>query len=279
MSSFYLWFDHHLLTKGEAYTNHSSKFYPVNTTYYGYTSYGAPYKQFVSDSSIAGATVASGVYVSGTSAGDLKATGEYPLYDINYDQGQVYFSGDIASDAVVSGNYAVKDFNVYLTSKAEQELLFEDKINLRAATTQVETGLAPEAETYPAIFIKNNGGQNEPFAYGGEDRTEINMRAIVLADSQFNADAVCSIFKDSVKTLVPIIPDENYPFNAFGGLKSGVYNYTELTSSTPNVVFINNVEVSRFSLGYMENLKNTNPDVFKAIIDFEIEAYRQPRAS
>ena len=279
MSSFYLWFDHHLLDKGEAYTNHSSKFYPVGTTYYGYTSYGAPYKQFVNDSSIAGATVADGVYISGTTASDFKNTGEYPLYDINYDQGQVYLSGVIADDAVVSGSYAVKDFNVYLTSKAEQELLFEDKINLREATTQIETGLAPEAETYPAVFLKNNGGENEPFALGGEDRTEIKIRAIVLADSQFNLDAVCSVFKDSNKLNVPLIDDDFYPFNAFGGLKSGVYNYVGMTNSIQNTVFINSVEVSRFSLGYMENLKNTNPDVFKAIIDFELEAYRFPRAS
>jgi hypothetical protein len=27
----------------------------------------------------------------------------------------------------------------------------------------------------------------------------------------------------------------------------------------------------------MENLKNTNPDVFKAIVDFELETMRYPR--
>ena len=44
-------------------------------------------------------------------------------------------------------------------------------------------------------------------------------------------------------------------------------------------VYLKEVEVSRFSLGYMENLNNTNPEVFKAIIDFELEGYRFPRAS
>ncbi len=198
---------------------------------------------------------------------------------INYDQGQIYFSGDIASDAVVSGSFAVKDFNVYLTSKAEQEILFENKIQLRPSTTQVETGLAPNVETYPAVFIKNNGGQNDPFALGGEDATKTELRAIVLSDSQFNLDALCSIFKDRVRVDVPILPDEKYPFNALGGLKSGVYNYTELISGVQDKVYLKNIEVSRFSLGYMENLNNTNPDVFKAIIDFELEGIRLPRAS
>ncbi len=279
LSSFMLWFDHTLLDKGEAYTNHNSKYYPIDGTYYGYTTYGAPFKQFVTDSSINSATVASGVYISGTSASNLKLTGEYPLADINYDQGQVYLSGAIANDAVVSGNYAIKDFNVYLTSKAEQELLFEDAIKLRPSTTQTETGLASNVATYPAIFIKNNGGQNEPWAFGGQDATQTSVRAIILADSQFNLDAVCSIFKDRQKEIVKILPDDKYPFNALGGLKSGVYNYTGLVNGISDEVYLDKIEVSRFSLGYMENLNNSNPDVFKAIIDFELQGYRFPRAS
>jgi hypothetical protein len=210
---------------------------------------------------------------------DFKLTGQNPLVDINYEQGQVYFNTSIDSDATISGSYAIKDFNVYLTSKAEQEVLFEDKINLRPATTQVETALAPDVATYPAVFIKNNGGENEPFALGGQDATKTNVRAIVLSDSQFNLDALCSIFKDQVRLEVPILSDEKYPLNALGGLKSGVYNYTELVSGIQDKVYLKNIEVSRFSLGYMENLSNTNPDVFKAMIDFELEGYRFPRAS
>ncbi len=279
LSSFLLWFDHTLLNKGEAFTNHSSKYYPIDANFYGYTGYGAPFKQFVTDSSIPNATVASGVYVSGTAVSDFKLTGQNPLVDINYEQGQVYFNTSIDSDATISGSYAIKDFNVYLTSKAEQEVLFEDKINLRPATTQVETALAPDVATYPAVFIKNNGGENEPFALGGQDATKTNVRAIVLSDSQFNLDALCSIFKDQVRLEVPILSDEKYPLNALGGLKSGVYNYTELVSGIQDKVYLKNIEVSRFSLGYMENLSNTNPDVFKAMIDFELEGYRFPRAS
>ena len=279
MSSFMLWFDHTLLERGDAFTNHSSKYYPVEGSYYGYTTYGAPFKQFVTDSSISNVTVASGAYISGTALSNFKETGTYPLADINFNEGQLYLSGTIADNTVISGNYAIKDFNVYLTSKAEQELLFEDAIKLRPSTAQTETGLASNVATYPAIFIKNNGGENEPWAFGGHDATKTNVRAIVLADSQFNLDAVCSIFKDQSKNLVKILPDDKYPLNAVGGLKSGVYNYTGLVNGISDEVYVNNVEVSRFSLGYMENLNNTNPDVFKAIIDFELEGYRFPRAS
>ena len=121
---------------------------------------------------------------------------------IDFDNGRAILNSSFGMEkTTISGSYAVKDFNVYLTSKAEQELLFEDKIDLRPATTQTETGLAPNVSTYPAVFIKNNGGQNDPFAFGGEDVTKTNVRAIVLADSQFNLDALCSIFKDQGRKL------------------------------------------------------------------------------
>lgn len=270
-----LWFDHTLLDKGEAFTNHGSNFYDVNGIYYNYYAYGAPFKQFVTDSSITDAEIMSGVYIGGNAVSDFKKTGESPLVDINFSQGQVYFSAEESS--TISGNYSVKDFNVYLTANAEQELLFENKIDLRPNTSQIVTGLASEVATYPAVFIKNNGGENVPFAFGGLDQTRISLRAVVLADSQFNLDAVCSIFKDRTRTVVPIISDENYPFNALGGLKTGVYNYEDLTKDIghDNEIYIADVDVSRFSLGYMENLKNTNPDVFKAIIDFELGAVRE----
>ena len=272
MSSFLLWFDHTLLKKGEAFTNHGSKLYSVDGGYYGYNAYGAPFKQFVTDSSISSATVCSGVHVGSS----FYKTGQGNLVDINYDQGQAYFSSDQGS-AVISGNYAIKDFNVYLTSKAEQEVLFEDKIDLRPSTTQTEVGLASNVATYPAVFIKNNGGESEPFAFGGEDSTKTEVRAIVLSDSQFNLDALCSIFKDRARENIKILPDDKYPFNALGGLKSSVYNYTGLVNEIQDDVYVKNVEVSRFSLGYMENLSNTNPDVFKAMIDFELEGIRFPR--
>ena len=63
MSSFFLWFDHKLLDKGEAYENVTGQFYNVSEEYYGYKSYSSPYSQLVADASIAGATIPVGLYV------------------------------------------------------------------------------------------------------------------------------------------------------------------------------------------------------------------------
>ena len=44
--------DHQLCSRGKAYTNHTSDFYPVEGGYQNYFSYGAPFQQFVFDDSV-----------------------------------------------------------------------------------------------------------------------------------------------------------------------------------------------------------------------------------
>jgi len=286
ISSFLLWFDHELLVKGEAFTNKDSLLYPVSSQFQGYYSYGAPFKQFVSDCSYSitgtlGAQVPTGIYTDG----NFRTTGHYvdgantsPLLGFNYNEGQALLNATQDEGTEISGRYAVKDFNIHLTNKAEQELLFETKIDLRGGIAQTPTGLSPNAATYPAIFIKNNGGTNTEFAFGGQEVTTLNLRAIVLADSQYKADAACSIFKDTVRRVVPVFDDHQYPYDALGGFKSGVvFDYDNLSANTAKNVYISDVGISRFSLGYMENFANSNPDIFSALIDFSLETYRYPR--
>ena len=68
ISSFLLWFDHTLLKEGEAFTNFGSNLYDVPTSFYGYETYGAPFRQFVADSSIPNADVINGIHLTGTFA-------------------------------------------------------------------------------------------------------------------------------------------------------------------------------------------------------------------
>ena len=84
--------------------------------------------------------------------------------------------------------------------------------------------------------------------------------------------------KDTARSEVAIFTDDKYPFNTLGGLKNGVYNYESITSTLDDNVFIRNVDVSRYNLGYMEGFTNSNPDIFRAIVDFELEDHRFPRA-
>jgi hypothetical protein len=278
MSSFLLWFDHTLLNNGEAFANHTGKFYPADSLYNGFYTYSAPFKQFVSDFSITGTSIPTGIYLDGT----FITPGQSGLTGINYDQGQVYFTSEITNaQNRLSGIYAIKDYNIYLTNESEERLLFETKFNLRPKTTQVETGLEPNQITYPAIFLRNNGGTNEPFALGGYDNTIMNVRAIVLADSQYLLDATCSIFRDRIRTFVTLLEESDMPYNALGGYKNAKnYNYTGIITgkiSEDKYVFIQDISISKFNRDVNFRINNLNPGVFNGVIDFEISKPRYPR--
>ena len=285
IASTLLWLDNSVLTKGEAYTNHESLFYDVGSQWYGYHAYGSPYKQFVADFSVPdnapiNPQIPTGVYVNGV----FTPIGVGGLVEIDYNNGHVYFDHEVAAGQI-SGDYAVKDFNIYLTNKLEQELLFETKINLRAKTSTNPAAVASNAITYPGVFIKNLGGRNEPWAFGGTDLSVTNVRSIVLADTQFNLDAVCSILSDKARTMIPLVESENYPFNTFGGYKDNlwqydgvsVYNYTGLVADSTEALYIKDVYVSQFNVNYISEMTNANPDVFSAIVDIDLEQPRHPR--
>lgn len=278
MSSFFLWFDHTLLERGEAFTNFDSAFHDAQDMYQGYYTYGAPFKQFVSDTSIAGATILNSLILNNTSI----SRGQSGFQAVNYNKGHVYFSAAISNvSSVLSGHYAIKDFNIFITNDLEEKLLFETQFKPRNKTDITATSIADNAMTYPAIFLKNNGGKNEPLAFGGEDLTNFDIRAIVLSDSQFKLDAVASIFRDRGKTFVGLIDEASMPFNSLGDFNNSAqpYNYHTLVQNIKEIdsVFIENVFISKVSGLSFTQKANVNPDVFSMIIDFELQAIRVPR--
>jgi hypothetical protein len=275
MSSMVLWFDHTLIKKGEAFSNYNSEFYPITNIYNGYYTYGAPFNNLIRDESITGTNIISGVYLNN----NFITTGQSGLVAINADQGQLYFNSGL-NNPTISGNYAVKDYGIYLTNENEEKILFETKFNLNPKTTENPTGLPINTQTYPAIYLKNNGGNNTPLAFGGLDSSNINVRAIVISDSIFSMDAVSSIFKDTARTYIPIIQPSEMPFNSLNGLKSR-YNYDLLTTGragTANSVYIKNVYISK-NVANRTQYQDLNPDAISAFVDFELEVYRYPRSS
>jgi hypothetical protein len=277
MSSLLLFVDHEVIQGGDAYTNHSSNFFQIDSLFSDYHVYSAPFKQMVSDISITGASapnVLSGIYVNE----DLIQVGTSGFHSVNHMQGQLYFTGDVNPmvGKTVSGDYAVKDFNVFLTSMPEEQLLFETKLVLNPRTSDINpsTGVEANTQTYPAIFIKDNGGRNEEFAMGGMEDTQINARAIVLADSMFKLDAVCGILKDKVRMNMPIIEQADLNLNALGGYTGVKYNYTGV--ATGHYCYIEDVSVSK-NIANRGDFQNLNPNVFSAFVDFEIHTHRYPR--
>jgi hypothetical protein len=275
MSNMLLWLDNQILSKGEAFTNYSGNFYPVDSLVNGFYTYSLPFKQIVADASISGANLMSGIYLNDTYINP----GTSGFSGINPNVGYAFFSSDPAGSGI-SGNYAVKDFNIYLTSLAEEQLIFETKFEINPKVTQNPTGISTSALTYPAIFLKNNGGQNKPFALGGQDETLLQVRAIVMADNLFSLDAVCSILRDTARKNMPLISQSNMPFDNYGITKNNNFNYINLVSGivNPNLIYVKTVNVSKIIPYRYEYQNNVNPEIFSAFVDFELSDFRYPHA-
>ena len=270
-SSFLLYVDHTILKRGEGYTNVSSKFYPVSGTYNGYYTYAAPYKQIVSDVSISGANQLTGIYLNNT----FIVPGQSGLVAINHYDGQVIFSTN-KNSSTISGNYAIKDFNVYLTDKAEDYLLFSTKIEPKNRKPQTLTGLAVNEITYPAIFLRLVNSQNEPFAFGGTDMTNCYFRALVMSNSMYNLDAACGILRDSSHDFFRTVSNNDLKLNAMSSYTGNAYNYTGI--ATGDNVYMSSVSVSQVKTSSSSEFKNLNPDVVAAFVDFDLEVVRAPHA-
>jgi hypothetical protein len=288
MSSFLLWFDNKLLDKGEGFTNHSGLFYDMTDKWnFGdnYNVYNAPFKQFVYDASINSATVMTGVTVTDSVDGQVSYNLDSPeIFAINPTEGQVIlktdeFAGNITQ---VSGSYAIKEFSVKLTSEAEEKLLFETDFKLKPKVSQtINTGLFEDQQSYPVIFLKHNGSVNNPGAFGGQEFTSIDIRAIVLTNSQFTLDGICSIFRDTDDDNFYLFDADEFPFNYVGSYNNdAVFNYSNTISGVnlggPKGMYIKNVTVAKYSMGSLDEYRSVNADIYAALIDFEVEKYRLP---
>lgn len=271
ISSFLLWADHKLIKDGSGYISTSSLFYPVSQTYNGYYTYASPFKQFAYDSS-AGAPVMTGVYLNNT----FITTGQSGLAQIDYNNGRLYFTGALTNPRI-SGNFAIKDFNIHLTTENEVKLLLETKFEVRPVRGQVPTGLESNQYTYPCIYIKQSESYNEPYFLGGTRCTKQTILAYVLSDSEFKLQAVKSLFRDQCEAYIPILSLENQPFNQFGGLKSGSFNYTGASAGKIDIgsgLFVRKVYSSDLNARRFVDFKDLNPEVFKGLLQFEIEHVR-----
>ena len=269
-SSFFLWFDNFLLKKGEAYSNKTGELFNYVDPRLDsrYVAYGSPYKQWVTDSSIAGAIIPTGVSVvgAGTSGRD-----DGVVFD--FENGRALFSGSDTS-MTVTGEFAVKDFSVYLTNDTEDDLIVENKytVNSRIPSGPL-TYIEPYDDVIPAIFLSISQAENSPFALGGMQETKIQAKAVILAEDTYQLDGVMSIFMDSVNEVIAAIPMSGYPITELGDLKDGDFNYTGLANDYGGETkfCVEKVKTSKLTDRTRNVLAN---ELYVGFVDFDIEQYR-----
>lgn len=271
MSSFYLWLDHEILVRGEAFVNYSGKLYNSrDPNFPNMKVYGGPFRQWVYDSSVPNINFPSGIFIDG----NYVARGTNGL-SIDFNKGRAIISGSVSNN--VTAGYSFKEYNIYYTDEREEKLLFEKAYNITPKVTQVTGGLGYLDTPYPCIFIKHRMGENIPFALGGQDSTETSLRCIILASNSFSLDGLISILSDSARKVFPVLEPQDFPFNYFGDFKTANnFNYINLCKNQPQsrLVYINRVTVSK--LDEIDNAK-INKKCVAALVDFEVSDVRNPR--
>jgi hypothetical protein len=268
-NSFFLWFDNFLLTKGQAYSNLTGTFYNYSDERLdpNYNAFGSAYKQWVNDSSISGAAIPSGVYISGS------FSGLSPSLMVDFENGRILSSG-VSTSAPITGSFPVKDFNIYFSNETEEDIIIENKYNTNSRiTTNTENYIEPYDQVLPAIFLSLNTSHNEGFAFGGMEETSISAKAIILAENNYQLDGALSIFSDSKNEVFPVIPMSEHPMNEFGGLKTGYYSYIDLKNqySSGPVFYIDQAKTSKLTDKHRKLLSS---DFYVGFIDFEIKQHR-----
>jgi len=259
-SSFMLYIDNVICNEGKGYRNVTTNLYPVNNLYNNLHTYSLPFKQAIADASVVGAKIFSGVYIDNS----FKIIGQNNITGINHYEGQVYFTTPINANSL-KGEYAIKDFNIYLTNKSEQHLIFEESIKLRPKTHQSATGIDPAHNTIPAIFIKNIGGKADPFAFGGVKKLITEIRCIVITDNLYDLDALCSLLKEKSNNYIPIIDPSELKVSNLNSFPSGYFNYNQLSSNSSKSVYIDDIYISKNTY---TNTEHISKGLHSAFIDF-----------
>jgi hypothetical protein len=279
VTSFALWLDHVILSRGEAWQNIESTLYYQEDERIdpNYLAFASPHKQWVTDSSIDGAKVIDGINLDGYY---IKKNSQGIQYD--FENGRVLIPRSIANvNSYAEALYAVKDFNIYITDQTEEELLIESKFDKNSRYDQdLFEGIKPYDQVVPAIFLSYEHGKNTPFAFGGEDITESFIRCVVFAENSFQLDGVFSILKDLNNTQIANVGYNEYPLNEFGGLKFGNYDYKDLSDryahsyNAQSVFHVDRVVASKLN---DRVAKKSHPGLYIGFVDFDLHTFRFPR--
>lgn len=256
LSSFKEWFDHTLLSEGEAFFNITSGQFFTMPDAYGLDCFGSPHAQWVYDSSISGANIptASGIGVN----------------YIDYKNGRVL--GSLPSGTV---SYSVKEVNVYTSTKSDQELIFSTKFNIlpQPYDKPATTGLQPDSVIVPCAILKCESVQASDIQLGGGIiEKKMQYSSILIADSEFLLHGVGNIFADKQNTSFPILSSST--FNKYGDLKSGTFNYETLKLgpfAQGELAFINKTQ---FTPIQHDSISKVHPNLYFGKVTFNISFYK-----
>ena len=268
-SSFLLYLDNRICSASGFY-NVGTIAYPINQTVGGYNVWAFPYAQLVSDTSITGINILSGLYINNS----WVQFGQSGLSGINFDKGQIYIDPNNSPQInQVSGNYSIKEINANLASFPDITILFESKLGLRNVVPVQPTGLLNNILTYPAFFLENaSAPTNTPWQIGGIDQTRSVFNIYLFSENLYQKTNFVSLCKDMAWKYVPLIDNPAaFPFNNLGYYKNNSpYNYNNLTAnliSSGKAMLIEDCTVTEFGKrGITSEIQNMTTQSYFALI-------------
>ena len=275
-SSFLLYLNNRIQAGYSGIYNVGTQLYSMPfQSYYGLYTYSTPFKPWIYDASVPGATVMTGVILNGVPI----TKGQSGLVEFDYEHGDVYFSAPLPVGSILSGNYSFSEVDVVLSSYPDINQLFETRLTLRPKQPQTPTGRYNNQLSYPTIYLKNEIGNNKPWAFGGNQMTETTINAYIFAESQFQLDNICSCFKDANYQYVPYINQSEFPMNNYGGFKNNIpYNYTGLIGNRVaqgQGVLISDVSITDWGRrGINAEISRMTTESFFSLVTFKLTRER-----
>lgn len=266
-TSFALWLDHALLNGAQAYQNVTGQLYPQQNSGVRGNVWAAPFKSWVADSCVNGATIISGAY---------NKNGQFLTRDsgivIDYQNGRIISQQKYAGN--LTGIYARKDYNIYTSTEDEIDWWLTEVYGANKNISYTLTGMVDGPFAAPCIILTNSRSTNRPWALGGMRESDSTIRAYVISNSQkpFYKEAVVSFLNDTAQYSFPLVSFGDVPYTASGDLKSGYYCYNDLCNqySPPNV-YIENVH------SYAVNQRQNNATSFTVdLVEFDLNMVRIP---
>ena len=264
-TSFLLWFENYFLKKSEAYSVQTGSFlyYLDDRLPDDFSSYGSQYKQMVYDKSLPNVCVPDGLYLNGS-----YVPFEQNKYMLDFDNGR-FIGEDLSESINVTGTFTVKDINLYYTNDTEENIVLNVQEKINEGVANKHEFYKPYDQKLPAIYLSNEYVYNQPFAFGGLNKTVTRTKAIAIMNSSYELDTIMSIFSDSYTESFALLQYDDHPLNEYGFLKNSDYSYQELNQTKE--FYVENVYTSKLSDKIKQNLLK---DLYIGFIDFDLSIHR-----
>lgn len=214
VTSVTLWLANKLEDTGQAYFNTTGLLYLQTDPTINGNIYSSPYRGWIYDSCVQGATIPTGFY---NASGQFLTRASGVVIDFN--NGRIITPQNWGP--TLSGAYARKEVNVYFSNVEETEYILEQAYGENPNLSYVLTGMAGNTLVAPMVMLTNSQGRNMPFALGGTDNTKSTIRAFCISNSNYLQEGIGSLCRDAAHSIIPIGSYTDAPLTASGDLKSG----------------------------------------------------------